>query len=287
VNNEINVVIADDIDNESPPFTLHSVPNTSNPQGQNESQLGHNYPSLDNPRQPFNRSDDGKQYRYVVAADSEPTRDVYLSYSTEQLQDNTNPQYENTQSLGLMSPGYPHGCPNPAVLRESQRTVFHHASSYRGPQAPITQIPQQFGWNRIPIQGQAARDESDEWSQVFRIYGTAIGILWKCGNSQSDEISQSFNSWIDSQSPKIHSLLSQRNLHVRPEVYHVAQTTVGYPNKRKDLKEAIRMAVVARNWPGDSDFSELRVHLEEIRKKALEMLDRFPDEWALRKENPG
>ena len=59
--------------------------------------------------------------------------------------------------------------------------------------------------------------------------------------------------------------------------------------RRKDLKPIIKMGVDAKVWPGDVDFSELRSGFEVVRRKAIELLtaysQEFDAEWEARRSH--
>jgi hypothetical protein len=125
------------------------------------------------------------------------------------------------------------------------------------------------------------------WARVHAVYGTAIGIILKClqlqAYPQPTEIQWLRNLGLP------HTLaphILQEHYYGNPAFYQIGEAVL--TRKPRDLKDCIRTGVESALWPGDTDFSELRNTFESIRRKGLELLDRyrntFDDEFRRRRQ---
>jgi hypothetical protein len=154
----------------------------------------------------------------------------------------------------------------------------------RGYQSSNTQMPQQTfrNQNSVPISHQEHPTILGQWRRVQGVYGTSIGVLLTSMIIMNADISNyaEKDRWL------IHHGLSDvtrqilhGRLRVPPQISGVMYMDLPPPRKRKELKEAIKVAVEPSSWPGTTEFSALRIHFESIRRKALEMLELLRDDF--------
>jgi hypothetical protein len=139
-------------------------------------------------------------------------------------------------------------------------------------------MPQQnfMNENSVPISYQEYPTILVQWRRVWEVYGTSIGILltsMMIMNLNTSDYAEK-DRWLTQRglSDTTRQIFHGR-FRVPPQLSGMMQMNVPAPRKRKDLKDAIKAPVEPSSWPGTTDFSELRVHFESIRKKALELLE--------------
>jgi hypothetical protein len=114
----------------------------------------------------------------------------------------------------------------------------------------------------------------EAWARVHEVYGTAIGIILKCLQLQ-DYPQPTEIQWLRDLglTYTLAPHILQEHYYGNPSFYEIGEAV--FTRKPRDLKECIRTGVESCSWPGNTDFSELRNAFEAIRRKGLDLLDRY------------
>ena len=175
--------------------------------------------------------------------------------------------------------------PNEAQLQQPTEPNLHPGKE--GICSPHPADLEMLGMTCIPMPSYNIpryMDNEHNWPLIFEIYGTAIGIIMKCmcreidiQGCPSDLFRQ--DKWLQEQGlpyPATRWILD-RYYFPNPFFSQVGDRVIVGVRKRRELKEKIKVGVEAGMWPGDTDFSELRNACETLRRKALELLERWGD----------
>jgi hypothetical protein len=181
----------------------------------------------------------------------------------------------------------------PHLQSETRSAVPNHFSQIhmgngqgnRGYQVSNTHMPQQtfMNENSAPISYQEHPTILGQWRRVQEIYGTSFGILLTSMMIMNVDISdyEAKDRWLtDHGLSDFTRQVFHGQFYVPPQLSGMMHMNVPSPRKRKELKDAIKVAVEPSSWPGTTDFSELRTHFESIRKKALELLEELRDDFT-------
>ena len=154
----------------------------------------------------------------------------------------------------------------------------------RGYQSSNTHMPRQIFMNEnsVPISHQEHPTNLGQWRRVQEVYGTSIGVLLTSMIIMNADVSNyaEKDRWLIHQglSDVTRQILHGR-IRVPPQISGAMYMDFPPPRKRKELKEAIKVAVEPSSWPGNTEFSALRVHFESIRRKALELLELLREDF--------
>lgn len=147
-------------------------------------------------------------------------------------------------------------------------------------------VPQQMRYLEPQRQNFPNNDPIEAvWQDVYHIYGTAMGILIKCFEFESQASGKIQNhlfedSFLERQELPRRSTRELMNLFYSDIRYQeFGDSVIRGERRRRDLKQAIKNGVGAGVWPGNTDFSELRSGFELVRKKATQFLTSYSDQF--------
>ena len=133
----------------------------------------------------------------------------------------------------------------------------------------------------------------DNWPEVYKIYGTAIGVIIKHMNRLgcSTKARSDVDNWLKSQGfpfPQTQTLLDIYYC-TDPGFWDAGQEVVQGNRQPNELRDIVGRMVTPSYWPGDMYFVTMRDACEYFRKRALEYLDSWgnPFETALRGRGRG
>ena len=118
----------------------------------------------------------------------------------------------------------------------------------------------------------SADKETQAWPRVYEVYGTAIGIVLKSMYfKQPPNIPGNVHSWLlELGLPLDKTKMILEDHYCRnPNFYKIGYCVC--QRRPRELKQRLRTGVEAASWPGGTDFSELRVTFELLRRKVLEL----------------
>lgn len=249
---------------------------------------------------------------WISSPDSEMGRMQSISRETQLYSDDSHLQHDRTCiesvatnriraiwqpdefSLPVPVPYFPPHFPPPEPqfqppsqhpeLSPIQRPQFTDQSIQEYMSPPIRMIP----FSPPHIYAFQYGPNEHNWPLIHEIYGTAIGIILKCMDREID--CERLNSlyqdeWLQSQGLPIPATrwILEGYYFGQPLFVAAGDRVFNAVMRRRELKEKIRLGVDSSQWPGDTDFCELRNACESIRRKALEFLERWGDlfeqEW--------
>lgn len=208
---------------------------------------------------------DGQLYVYNDTARNMPTNRPVFTF------EEAVPAIMETESFSVVVPQPPPlQLPNFTEMMDMCPAGTHHQPQNH---QPWTYRSQTYNPSNYRIAG-----ESYAWLRVYEVYGTAIGIILKSMYLQTppkipgDELSWLLQLGLPLERTQF---ILEMHYYRNPNFYDVGNRL--YRHRPRELKDRLRTGVEASSWPGNTDFSELRATFEILRRKALELLERYRD----------